>query len=101
MKKQNENEAGNPGLTESFLPSGAATCYASWVRSMTIRGFVKAMNRKMPMPYPCVRALCDKNGIEIAGVSLTKPVRLATRISVRHGNDGNDGTARVIRIFPA
>ena len=83
---------------ESLCPSDATTCYASWVRSMTIRGFVKAMNKKMPMAYPRVRYLCKENGIPMAALSLTKPVRLATRISVRYDNDGTD---RIVKIFPA
>lgn len=85
-------------IAEPTAASPAETSYAPWIRSMTIRGFVKAMNQKMPMAYPRVRFLCEENGIPMAALSLTKPVRLATRISVRYDNDGTD---RIIRIFPA
>lgn len=72
--------------------------HASWIRSMTIRGFVKAMNKKMPMPFPLVKQLCDENGINIHPLSISKPVREATKIMVRYENDS---TNRIIRIFPA
>ncbi len=94
--KNMETTPQNP--TRSGTGSSGTACYASWVRSMTIRGFVKAMNQKMPMAYPRVRYLCDENGIPMAAMSLTKPVRLATRISVRYNNDGTD---RIVKIFPA
>ena len=65
---------------------------------MTIRGFVKAMNKKMPMSFTRVKQLCDENGIDIHPLSISKPVREATRIMVRYDNDGTD---RIVKIFPA
>ena len=71
---------------------------ASWIRSMTIRGFVRAMNKKMPMSFTRVKYLCDENGIAIHPMSIAKPVRLATCVMVRYDDDGTD---RILRIFPA
>ena len=88
----------NTESTQTPESLGPPADYAPWVRSMTIRGFVKAVNKKMPMSYSSLRYLCEANGIPMAAVCLTKPVRLATRISVRYDTDGTD---RIFKIFPA
>ena len=69
-----------------------------WVRSMTSRGFVKAVNQKMPMPFSVLWELCQQNNIPIAQVNLAPSRRIAKRIVVRY--DGN-GTDLVAKVFPA